>query len=81
MPASPRRCAAASATGPATTARQLFCENPDRFSNSVTAVLMPEGHDAEAVRKVALGTFNVSLGGGLGRVSAARCSASATWAT
>jgi alanine-glyoxylate transaminase/serine-glyoxylate transaminase/serine-pyruvate transaminase len=46
----------------------LFCETPDRFSNSVTAVLMPEGHNAEDVRRVALGTFNVSLGGGLGRL-------------
>ena len=45
----------------------LFCENPDRLSNSVTAVLMPEGHDAEAVRRIARNTFNVSLGGGLGR--------------
>ena len=47
---------------------QLFCLAPDRFSNSVTAVLMPEGHNAEDVRKIALGTFNVSLGGGLGRL-------------
>jgi len=46
----------------------LFCANPDRYSNSVTAVLMPEGYDAEAVRKVALGTFNVSLGGGLNKL-------------
>lgn len=46
----------------------LFCENRDRLSNSVTAVLMPEGHDAEAVRRIALNTFNVSLGGGLGRL-------------
>lgn len=46
----------------------LFCESPDRLSNSVTAVLMPEGHDAEAVRRIALNTFNVSLGGGLGRL-------------
>lgn len=47
---------------------QLFCLAPDRFSNSVTAVQMPEGHNAEDVRKIALGTFNVSLGGGLGRL-------------
>ena len=47
---------------------QLFCLAPDRFSNSVTAVLMPEGHDAEAVRRIALNSFNVSLGGGLNRL-------------
>lgn len=46
----------------------LFCENPERYSNSVTAVLMPDGHDAEAVRRIALGTFNVSLGGGLNKL-------------
>jgi alanine-glyoxylate transaminase/serine-glyoxylate transaminase/serine-pyruvate transaminase len=46
---------------------QLFCTNPGRVSNSVTAVLMPEGK-AEAVRATALDRFNVSLGGGLGKL-------------
>ena len=45
---------------------QLFCLDPARFSDSVTAVLMPEGHDADALRRVAIERFNVSLGGGLG---------------
>jgi len=40
--------------------------NPARHSDSVTAVLMPEGHDADALRAVALRRFNLSLGGGLG---------------
>ncbi len=44
---------------------QLFCTNPTRESNSVTAVQMPAGHDAEAIRKICLSKFNVSLGGGL----------------
>ena len=44
----------------------LFCLSPDRYSDSVTAVMMPEGHDADAVRRIALQSFNVSLGGGLG---------------
>ena len=47
---------------------RLFCTDPARVSNSVTAVLMPEGHDAEAVRRTANERFNVSLGGGLGRL-------------
>jgi alanine-glyoxylate transaminase/serine-glyoxylate transaminase/serine-pyruvate transaminase len=47
---------------------QLFCLSPDRYSDSVTAILLPEGHDAERVRRIALETFNVSLGGGLGRL-------------
>ena len=45
---------------------QLFCTDPARVSNSVTAILVPEGHDAEKVRRTALDRFNVSLGGGLG---------------
>jgi alanine-glyoxylate transaminase/serine-glyoxylate transaminase/serine-pyruvate transaminase len=48
---------------------QLFCLNPGRYSNSVTAVLMPEGLSAEVVRQTARNRFNVSLGGGLGRLS------------
>ena len=45
---------------------QLFCLNPGRYSDSVTAILMPEGQNADALRKVALERFNLSLGGGLG---------------
>ena len=47
----------------------LFCQNPTRLSNSVTAVMMPEGHDAEAIRRTCMQRFNVSLGGGLGKLS------------
>jgi alanine-glyoxylate transaminase/serine-glyoxylate transaminase/serine-pyruvate transaminase len=47
---------------------QLFCRNPARFSDSVTAVLMPEGHDADALRRTALSKFNVSIGGGLSKL-------------
>ena len=47
---------------------QLFCADPSRVSDSVSAVLMPDGHDAEAIRRTALGRFNVSLGGGLGKL-------------
>lgn len=48
---------------------QLFCLNPQRCSNSVTAVLMPEGHDGDALRRTALNRFNVSLGGGLSKLA------------
>jgi alanine-glyoxylate transaminase/serine-glyoxylate transaminase/serine-pyruvate transaminase len=48
---------------------RLFCTDPSRVSHSVTAILMPEGHDADKVRKTALERFNVSLGGGLGSLS------------
>jgi alanine-glyoxylate transaminase/serine-glyoxylate transaminase/serine-pyruvate transaminase len=46
---------------------QLFCTDPARYSDSVTAILMPEGHNAEGVRKAAA-RYNVSLGGGLGKL-------------
>ena len=45
---------------------QLFCLDPARYSDSVTAILMPEGFNAEAIRKICHERFNVSLGGGLG---------------
>lgn len=47
---------------------QLFCTNPGRYSDSVTAVMMPEGHDAEELRRTARYRYNVSLGGGLSRL-------------
>jgi alanine-glyoxylate transaminase/serine-glyoxylate transaminase/serine-pyruvate transaminase len=46
---------------------QLFCLSPERVSDSVTSILMPEGFDAEAVRRRVL-TMNVALGAGLGRL-------------
>ena len=43
----------------------LFCQNDSRTSDSVTAILLPEGHNADAVRVTARERFNVSLGAGL----------------
>ncbi len=48
---------------------QLYCLDPARYSDSVTAVMMPDGHNADAVRKTALDRFNVSTGGGLGALN------------
>ncbi|MCW5751265.1 MAG: aminotransferase class V-fold PLP-dependent enzyme [Alphaproteobacteria bacterium] len=45
---------------------ELFCRAPQRLSDSVTALIMPEGHDAETFRRTAINRFNLSLGGGLG---------------
>ncbi len=44
----------------------LYGQAEDRLSNSVTTILMPEGHTSDAMRKIALERFNLSLGGGLG---------------
>lgn len=48
---------------------RLFCTSPDRYSDSVTAILMPEGTNGDALRKTIRERFNVSLGGGLGKLS------------
>jgi alanine-glyoxylate transaminase/serine-glyoxylate transaminase/serine-pyruvate transaminase len=45
-----------------------LCLNKDEYSSSTTAVLMPDGHDADALRDIILDKFNMSLGMGLGKV-------------
>lgn len=47
---------------------QVYCLNPNAYSPTLTGVLMPEGHDADAFRKVVLEHYNMSLGTGLGQV-------------
>lgn len=42
------------------------CLDPAAYSASVTAVRLPEGHSADALRAVILDRFNMSLGTGLG---------------
>ena len=48
---------------------EILCSDADAYSGSLTAILMPEGHDADAFRKVALENFNISLGQGLTKVA------------
>ena len=43
------------------------CLKPEEYSNSCTAVLMPEDFDADNLRKIILEKFNMSLGTGLGK--------------
>jgi alanine-glyoxylate transaminase/serine-glyoxylate transaminase/serine-pyruvate transaminase len=47
---------------------EVLCVNPAEYSSSLTAVLVPEGEDADHVRKVVLERFDMSLGTGLGRL-------------
>jgi alanine-glyoxylate transaminase/serine-glyoxylate transaminase/serine-pyruvate transaminase len=47
---------------------EIFASDPRAQSNSITAVQVPEGCDADKVRQIALDKFNVSLGGGLDRL-------------
>src|SRR3954471_4115031 len=45
---------------------EILCVNPEEYSNTLTAVLLPQGHDADRVRQVILERFDLSLGAGLG---------------
>lgn len=42
--------------------------NSNEYSNSLTAVLVPEGHDANGLRQLILENFDMPLGTGLGKV-------------
>jgi alanine-glyoxylate transaminase/serine-glyoxylate transaminase/serine-pyruvate transaminase len=48
---------------------EILCLDPREYSDSLTAVLLPEGHDADGFRKVVLERYNMSLGNGLGKVA------------
>jgi alanine-glyoxylate transaminase/serine-glyoxylate transaminase/serine-pyruvate transaminase len=47
---------------------EIYALEPRAQSDTVTAVLMPEGIDADRVRQLCLERFSVSLGGGLDRL-------------
>jgi len=48
---------------------EVLCADEREHSGSLTAILMPDGHDADAVRKVALERYDMSLGAGLGKLA------------
>jgi alanine-glyoxylate transaminase/serine-glyoxylate transaminase/serine-pyruvate transaminase len=48
---------------------EIVCEEPMEYSNSMTGVFTPEGHDADRLRKVILDNFDMSLGAGLGKLA------------
>lgn len=47
---------------------EIQCQEPTEYSPVLTGVIMPDGYDADALRKVILEKYNMSLGSGLGRV-------------
>jgi alanine-glyoxylate transaminase/serine-glyoxylate transaminase/serine-pyruvate transaminase len=47
---------------------ELVARDPREYSGCVTAVMMPAGHDADALRKLILERFDMSLGTGLGKL-------------
>ncbi len=46
----------------------IQCLNPREHSSSLTALRVPEGHDADALRRVILESFDMSLGNGLSKL-------------
>jgi alanine-glyoxylate transaminase/serine-glyoxylate transaminase/serine-pyruvate transaminase len=47
---------------------EIFAIDPAGQSDTVTAILLPDGYDADKMRALCLDKFNVSLGGGLGQL-------------
>jgi alanine-glyoxylate transaminase/serine-glyoxylate transaminase/serine-pyruvate transaminase len=48
---------------------EILCQNPADYSATLTAVLVPDGHDADGVRQLILDRYDMSLGAGLGRLA------------
>ncbi len=47
---------------------EILCLNPEEHSPILTAVVMPDGHDADRFRQIILDNFDMSLGAGLAKV-------------
>ena len=47
---------------------EILCQDPREYSNTLTAVVMPDGYDADALRRVILERYDMSLGTGLARL-------------
>jgi alanine-glyoxylate transaminase/serine-glyoxylate transaminase/serine-pyruvate transaminase len=48
---------------------EVLCADPREYSSSLTAVVVPAGADADALREVILDRFDMSLGTGLGKLA------------
>jgi alanine-glyoxylate transaminase / serine-glyoxylate transaminase / serine-pyruvate transaminase len=48
---------------------EVWCEEPKEYSSSLTAVLIPKGHDADKLRETILEAFDMSLGTGLAKLA------------
>ena len=48
---------------------EVLCQEPRNYSSSLTAVLLPEGHNADQFRATVLENFNMSLGNGLSKLA------------
>lgn len=64
-----RRHAAATRAAVRTWGLEVLCADEREHSAALTAVLLPTGHDADALRRIILERFDMSLGAGLGRLA------------
>jgi len=48
---------------------EILCQEPAEYSPVLTAVVMPDGHDADALRALILDRFDMSLGAGLTKLA------------
>ncbi|MDB4599328.1 aminotransferase class V-fold PLP-dependent enzyme [bacterium] len=48
---------------------EVLCQEPKDYSSALTAVLLPDGHNADAFRAGVLENFNMSLGNGLAKLA------------
>jgi alanine-glyoxylate transaminase/serine-glyoxylate transaminase/serine-pyruvate transaminase len=48
---------------------ELLCRDPAEYSSSITAVMMPPGHDSARLLEVILDRYDMSLGVGLGKLA------------
>ncbi len=47
----------------------IVCRDPKYYSPTLTAAILPEGHNADAFRALALDTFNISFGSSFGALA------------
>ncbi|GAB3677457.1 pyridoxal-phosphate-dependent aminotransferase family protein [Salinisphaera aquimarina] len=47
----------------------IVCENPEEYSSALTAVLVPDDVDPDALRRLILEDFDMSLGAGLSKLA------------
>ena len=48
---------------------EILCQEEMDYSNVLTAVKLPDGHNADELRKIILENFNMSLGNGLSKLA------------
>ena len=48
---------------------EILCQDPKAYANALTAILVPEGVNADQVRATILDLYDVSLGAGLGKIA------------